>query len=154
MTTGPILTNDVETNPPFCPFHVGAQVGIYALEELDSSRYRESTSLEDFRTQGHGVEDQATAWVFGEPLPKSSKIIEQTPDDYRESTYYDGAYDDGDDDVGSQMESRLTIQPARSGKKQDAHIRVNTRRKPVRSEEAAVGYDAEVELFEDDEGLI
>lgn len=149
---GLVTGNDVETNPPFCPFHVGEHVGIYALDELDSCRYKESTSLANYQAQGHGAGDQTTVWIFGEALPKSSKINEHMPDQLRESTYFDEVDEDGDEDVASQMESKLTIQPARSGKKQDEHIRVNTRRKQGRSEGAAVGYDAEMEFSEDDGG--
>ena len=155
VTAGPILNNDVETNPPFCPFHVGEQVGIYALDELGSTQYKGSTSLVDFQNRGHGAEEQTAAWVFGEPLPKSSKINEHVADSFRESAYLDEEGDNGDDDVASIMESKLTIQPARSGKKQDEQIRVNTRRRQAgKSKAAAQGYDAEVEFFEDDEGLI
>ncbi len=53
-----IPSNDVETNAPYCPFHVGFQIGIYAFDEMDHSQYRESAEMMSFHTRGHGVDEQ------------------------------------------------------------------------------------------------
>ncbi|KAI5369513.1 Putative WD40-repeat-containing domain superfamily [Septoria linicola] len=146
----PVLlsTNDVETNAPYCPFHVGFQIGIFAFEEMDHSQYKESTELVQFQTKGHGADEQP--WTFGELLPPSTKVNDHMPDEFRESTY---GIDEEEEDVGSQMESKLTIQPVRSGSKQEEQIRVNTRRRGKAKGGGGGGYN-EPDLMEDGDGFL
>ncbi|KAK5130302.1 hypothetical protein LTR08_002225 [Meristemomyces frigidus] len=123
--------SEVETNPPYCPFHIDTRVNIYAFD--DGNAYGSQTGLHsaspvplvDFQTQGHGYGE--AVWVFGGPLPSSTKV-----NDVNEpSGFVDGyAEDDLEDDVDAttgQVESRLTIAPAGDGGGVE-QIRVNSRR--------------------------
>ncbi|KAF2208799.1 hypothetical protein CERZMDRAFT_114327 [Cercospora zeae-maydis SCOH1-5] len=144
-------TNDVETNAPYCPFHVGSQIGIYAFDEMEYSQYRACPTFTSFQQRGHGTDQRP--WTFGDAMPPSSKINEQMPDDFRESSYGTGPADqDYEEEVASQMESKLTIQPPR-GKRQDEHIRVSTRRRGRVQVTADDGHEG-LDLMEDDEGHI
>ena len=121
--------NEVETNPPYCPFHIDARVNIYAFD--DSETFDSQIGLHgrpqpaslDFRAQGHGYDE--VLWVFGESLPSSTKV-----NDLHVLDEIEGEGDLGDvdmDDMAGQVESRLTIAPAghEGGVEQ---IRVNSRR--------------------------
>lgn len=146
------ISSDVETNPPYCPFHVDVRVGIYVFDEVNHSQCEFPKAFELFQLQGHGMDEKP--WLFGEPLPPSSKVNEHMPDEFHDSTVHLGEehspeHDDDDENVGDIMESRLTIQPSRSGKKADEQIRVNTRRRKGR-----ISTNAEVDLLEDDESFV
>ncbi|PIB00841.1 hypothetical protein CB0940_01238 [Cercospora beticola] len=144
-------TNDVETNAPYCPFHVGSQIGIYAFDEMEYSQYRACPAFTSFQQRGHGNDQRP--WTFGDAMPPSTKINEQMPDEFRESSYSTGlADDDLEEEVASQMESKLTIQPP-SGKRQDEHIRVSTRRKGRSQGIADDGHEG-LDLMEDDQGHV
>lgn len=154
-------SSDVETNPPYCPFHVDARVRIHAFDEHDGA-------LEDLQLRGHGLRDEEP-WTFGESLPSSFRVNEHVPDDLADNDFepaddathnidpQDEEEDDDDDDVASQMESRLTIQPARKSDGGDEQIRINTRRRKWRDRQGAPSRaDADFELLEDDgdDGMI
>ena len=116
--------NEVETNPPYCPFHIDARVNIYAF---DDSGYGSQAALHtdhailEFKTRGHGYVENEEPWVFGEPLPSSTKVNDSMQDDI------DAVVEDGDDeDVAAQVQSKLTIEPA--GEAGGEQIRVNSRR--------------------------
>lgn len=109
--------SDVETNPPYCPFHVDPRVMVYAFEE-------DSTDFVGFAMKGHGEEDGGGGpWTFGDVMPARVKISERRSDDFDERDGFSasdmglrGEDDDDEDeeDAGGMMESRLTIQPASS----------------------------------------
>ncbi|KAM3419374.1 hypothetical protein BST61_g5304 [Cercospora zeina] len=79
---GWVSTNDVETNAPYCPFHVGSQIGIYAFDEMDYSQSKACPAFTSFQQRGHGTDERP--WTFGDAMPPSSKINEQMPDEFRE----------------------------------------------------------------------
>ncbi|KAF7193004.1 hypothetical protein HII31_05649 [Pseudocercospora fuligena] len=150
-------TNDLETNPPYCPFHVDSRVTIFAFDEMDQSQYGPSLAYEGFIIKGHDHPDERP-WTFGEQMPPSSMINERTADDYHEGSDLDQdplADEDDDDDVADQMESKLTIQPARKGSNRqgDDQIRINTMRRPGKSNKAGKrgGGDGEFDLMEGDD---
>jgi hypothetical protein len=149
------MTNDVETNPPYCPFHIDSRVSIYAFDEMDQSQCRVPAALEKFQSQGHD-DDDGQPWAFGGPLPPSSKVNEHTPDHFRSSTTdsHNSTLEDSneEEDVADQMESKLTIQPSRTGKKHDEQIRVNTRRRLAKSKTGR-NPDADFSM-EDEDGFI
>lgn len=145
-------TNDVETNPPYCPFHVDARVRIYAFDEHDNG-------LEDLQARGHGLKDEEP-WTFGEALPSSTRVNEHVSDDLADDdsdpagASADDLDDDDEEDVASQMESKLTIQPARKSHG-DEEIRINTRRRKWRDRKGTPSRaDADFELLEDDDDSV
>ncbi|TKA65697.1 hypothetical protein B0A55_09543 [Friedmanniomyces simplex] len=130
--------NEVETNPPYCPFHVDARVNIYAFEEggyasqvhvpggPHGHHHRDQPSNEDalsvFKTRGHGHAGQEEAekeepWLFGGPLPASVKLNERTPPhqgDRRRERRVSGSVDaetetETGDEMAGMIESRLTV---------------------------------------------
>lgn len=145
--------SDVETNPPYCPFHVDASINIHVFEEHSNrgSQYAASTALDKFQLKGHDVEDEIP-WTFGESLPASTKVNDAIPDD--DSFNADDDDDDDEDGEGlaSQMESKLTIQPSRKNQGGE-QIRINTRRRQGRARTGPGGgaADGDFELMEDDD---
>ena len=125
--------NEVETNPPYCPFHIDARVNIYAFDDGEVCGSQVGLhggpppAVINFKAQGHGYEEDP--WVFGEPLPLSTKVSDLHP-----SSDLNGGYDeddleedDDDDGMARQVESKLTIAPANyQGGMEE--IRVNSRR--------------------------
>lgn len=149
--------NDVETNPPYCPFHVDARVNIFSFEDAnDGSQYGPSAAQAEFQIQGHDLDEEP--WLFGQGLPPSNKINEHTPDDSHEPTF-EHADDDDDDgeDFASQMESKLTIQPPARRSQGGEQIRINTRRKQGKGKGGKKAPSADDEfgvLLEDDDSLM
>lgn len=141
--------SDVETNPPYCPFHVDSRVNVYAFEE-------DSPAFEDFQLRGHGEEEGDKPWTFGDALPTRVKINERRSDydDELSGSDFGGRVDE--DDVGSTMESRLTIQPASSGGRKSGggqeEIRINTRRRKGRT--LSGNGDEEFEFGEDEDEMM
>lgn len=141
--------SDVETNPPYCPFHVDPRVNVFAFEE-DAS-----PAFVSFQLRGHCEEEGEDPWTFGDVLPARVKI------NGRRADYDDGGMSgsdlDGEDEeeVGSQMESRLTIQPVSGGRKNGGHqqeeIRINTRRRKARA--AAGNGEGGFDFGDDEDGL-
>ncbi|KAI6798653.1 hypothetical protein KC327_g15885 [Hortaea werneckii] len=148
------VVNEVETNPPYCPFHIDSRVGIYAFDGNgigSQSVLRDHANdpvLLDFKTKGHGFEDEEP-WLFGEPLPFSAKVNEQTGVEYDGAAEGYGAldYDDDDDEgMAAQVESRMTLEPGDRGEQQ---IKVNTRR----SRRSARHRTDELSVLDDDEDV-
>ncbi|KAK5123315.1 hypothetical protein LTR85_002746 [Meristemomyces frigidus] len=127
--SSPTAANEVETNPPYCPFHIDSRVNIYAF---DDSGYGSQAGLQthdatfDFRHRGHAAEHDEP-WVFGESLPPSTKVNERISSEYGDDADDVGDADPDVDDMAGQVESRLTFEPAGldGGGEQ---IRVNSRR--------------------------
>lgn len=149
-TMGDVGT-DVETNPPYCPFHVDPRVNVYAFDE-------DGTAFDGFQNKGHGVDNGGEEpWTFGDTLPRAVKINGRSSDlGSGDISGSDFGGDDGDDDVASQMESRLTIQPVSSAGRRDGgqreEIRINTRRRKGKPPSAGNG-DAGFEFEEDYDGM-
>ncbi|CAK4030618.1 hypothetical protein DOTSEDRAFT_67737 [Lecanosticta acicola] len=145
--------SDVETNPPYCPFHVDTRVSIFAFDE-----YQGRSLLEAFEIKGHGIEDE-TCWTFGEALPPQFKVnervVSEIPDDedfLGSPAEHDlGEEDEDKEDVADQMESRLTIQPARRNRGGTEEIRVHTR--PARRRDHGNEGGA-FDMLEEDEGMM
>lgn len=127
--------SDVETNPPYCPFHVDASVSIFAFDEYDETAL---ARFEAFALKGHGILSQAeeSSWTFGDALPSQFKMNERVPSELPEEdedfligepTEQGMGDGDEDEDVADQMESKLTIQPARKNRAGQEEIRINTR---------------------------
>ncbi|KAK4507543.1 hypothetical protein PRZ48_001278 [Zasmidium cellare] len=150
--------NDVETNPPYCPFHVDARVNIFAFEDpTTNSQYGLSVAQAEFQIQGHDLEDEEP-WLFGQSLPPSNKINERVSEDTHE-TALDLANDDDEEeeDFASQMESKLTIQTPTRKNQGGEQIRINTRRRQGKGKGAkkATTADDDLDAFlEDDEGMM
>lgn len=150
----PIAASEVETNPPYCPFHVDSRVTIYAFDDGaygSQAGLHPHDAISDFRARGHGAVDHDEPWVFGEPLPASTRVNECT------SGEYDDPQDGGDDDVdvggmAGQVESQLTIEPSGldGGGEQ---IRVTSKRSRRRG---GGGRGDTLDMFEDDDdsGLV
>ncbi|KAK4547018.1 hypothetical protein LTR36_001239 [Oleoguttula mirabilis] len=143
----PTAANEVETNPPYCPFHIDSRVNIYAFDDSfglgsQAGLHPPNNPTLDFRSRGHSAEHEEP-WGFGEPLPPSTKVNERTSSEYGDHADADGDDDPEVDDVAGQVESRLTIEPAGldGGGEQ---IRVTSRR----SRRAGVG--GGFDLMEDD----
>ncbi|KAK0271819.1 hypothetical protein LTR35_013295 [Friedmanniomyces endolithicus] len=145
--------NEVETNPPYCPFHVDPRVSIYAFEEsgyasqINVFGHHHPSSDENavtaFKTRGHGQQDVQSAWLFGQLLPPSIKLNERSPhqeDRKRDRRLGDPDADaegvESEDEMAGMIESRLTIHPTSmaaaadgEGQQQREEIRVQSRRK-------------------------
>ncbi|SMQ46249.1 unnamed protein product [Zymoseptoria tritici ST99CH_3D7] len=149
--------SDVETNPPYCPFHVDSRVSIFTYDQNRSgSQIGPTTAYEQFKSQGHGSSVE-TPWTFGGPLPPSIKLNDRQSDDaeYSDFDAPGGDLEDEDEhDVSSQMESKLTIKSARRRSEEVGDIRINTRRRQGKANGGvshSVGRaDGEFEVFEED----
>lgn len=142
--------HEVETNPPYCPFHVDPRVSIFAFDEglensqadlLTSHSRDEDSTL--FHLRGHGLagEDggEDDPWLFGTPLPGNTKLNSSYHvDDFLTSgglrdgggsgganIAWENSEDSGDDDddLANQVESRLTVRG------EGGEVRVHSRRK-------------------------
>ncbi|WPG97238.1 Hypothetical protein R9X50_00001000 [Acrodontium crateriforme] len=99
--------DEVETNPPYCPFHIDSRINIYAFATEDTSQTlianSGETALDRWMRRGHvgdknknlrsalAVSSPATEpWLFGEPLPSSIKMN-------------DGALSEGDDEFSHDL---------------------------------------------------
>jgi len=140
----PSSSAEVETNPPYCPFHVDSRINIHAFED-------DTTQVSEYHTQGHGVEDEEP-WVFGAPLPPSIKVNEGSGSEFIDGQgLADRSGDDDVDDMAEQVESRLTVHKAGSRDGGD-EIRVSMRR----SRPADGGGEMGMDLLGDDgdDGLV
>ena len=146
----PSQPNEVETNPPYCPFHVDARANIFAFEDATAGSQMnllEEPSEPLFHMQGHGLRDEEP-WVFGEPLPPSTKM--NTHEHLHLDDFHQGVTDSDLEEVAEQVESKLTVHTAdEPGGEQ---IRINTRRAKARlgdgDEESA---DGEFDMMDDDD---
>jgi len=80
-------------------------------------------------------------------------VNEAVPDDDFEADYDDDDDEEGDAGLASQMESKLTIQPAHKNQGGE-QIRINTRRRPGRAKVESGVADGDLELVEDDDSII
>ncbi|KAK5700860.1 hypothetical protein LTR97_005377 [Elasticomyces elasticus] len=135
--------NEVETNPPYCPFHVDSRVNIYAFDDSGYAsqvdvlgRGVNEDAMMGFKTRGHGVGEEA--WLFGGVLPASTKLNERSQED-RHITHQvpangldDEEIVDGDVVQEDMVESRMTVQRGESEwggqRHQQQEIRVESRR--------------------------
>ena len=146
VKSSPSHANEVDTTPPYCPFHVDANVKVFAFDDaVAGSQINLLDEPQDsrFHVLGHGRDDEEP-WLFGEPLPASTRMNIHEPLEYN----HRGSLDDSDyeEDVAEQMESKLTIHAADDpGGEQ---IRIDTRR--TRHRRAG----SEVEALDDDDSLL
>lgn len=134
--------NEVETNPPYCPFHVDPRVNIFAVDD-------ESRVTQEWQCRGQGLPDEEQ-WLFGDPLPPSTKM-----NDPSQSETDDAEHDDNDvdtDDVADQMESRLTIHEAGDGREES--IKVNTRRSRRTNDNGAQYEEGGYDVMDDDDSMM
>jgi hypothetical protein len=128
-------TNEVETNPPYCPFHVDHRVSIFAYEETSFNSQVALANANDgsedmfaFRTRGHGYAEVEDPWLFGEPLPASIKLNEHSEDEL--PPVVPGHEPDADatsnEDIAGMVESKMTLQTAGPGEGEQ-QINVNSR---------------------------
>jgi len=120
--------NEVETNPPYCPFHVDHRVSIHVFN--DSSHYGSQineTAMFDFKTRGHGFLEHEGQWLFGEPLPPSTKVNETPLPEEEDMDVVAEEVDAVDDDFATQVESRLLIRLGGEGGGEE-QIHVTSRR--------------------------
>jgi hypothetical protein len=125
----------VETNPPYCPFHIDSRVNIFAFDDEEDAmtgsqiniltqRIRHTSppdsARDAFMSQGHGRQDDEP-WVFGAELPPGTKMNthEELPlfDDFdgREAFGDEGMTDSDLETVAEQVESRLTVKSVGDG---------------------------------------
>ncbi|KAK3116021.1 hypothetical protein LTR53_004081, partial [Teratosphaeriaceae sp. CCFEE 6253] len=136
-------TNEVETNPAYCPFHVDPRVGIYAFEE---SAYASQVNLHEdavraVKRRGHGPATNeenvdSEPWLSGGPLPAGVKLNERARDEVPRPRGLllpglgmgdEGDGEDEEDDAAAMIESRLSLHPASEGEG-GQEIRVQSRR--------------------------
>jgi hypothetical protein len=138
--------DEVETNPPYCPFHIDSRVNIYAFDDgmnnsqihIRSGGKQDATSA--FLSHGHGQSREAP-WVFGEKMPPSTRM--NTHEELPTHDISDEGVTDSDlEAVAEQVESRLTIKS--SGEGGGDEIRVHTRRASIREVEAIEDDDEEI----------
>ncbi|GAB7358571.1 hypothetical protein MBLNU230_g2632t1 [Neophaeotheca triangularis] len=75
---------EVETNPPYCPFHIDYRVGIFAFFEPSDGADangpefdgKADVSVDEWGFLGHGVADEP-AWVFGQAMPAGVRMNEE-----------------------------------------------------------------------------
>lgn len=148
--TKPILSqvNEVETNPPYCPFHIGSRINIFAFDDaMGGSQLNllDEPSEPLFHTQGHGLSDEEP-WVFGEPLPQSTKM--NTQDDNLDE-YHQGVTGSDLEEMAEQVESRLTVHA--TDEPGGEQIRINTRRTQFKPTGGSERDDGEFEMLDDDD---
>ncbi|KAK5162958.1 uncharacterized protein LTR77_011012 [Saxophila tyrrhenica] len=102
--------NEVETNPPYCPFHVDSRVSIFAFDDSSPGSQinlrARNKPRSTFFTQGQAG-DSNDRWIFGGPLPASTKL--NTHDALPLDEFAAFGLDDADlEAVAEQVESRLT----------------------------------------------
>lgn len=134
-----------ETNPPFCPLYIDRRVSMLGYNE-SSPTYDGGFDASDFQIKGHGLDDEQP-WVFGEPLPSSTKLNDRSA--VSEASISDEDEDDrpqnhdheqlamdnfnaeidsagGEPRVEDNVQSRIIINPANN------EIRINSSRKKPR----------------------
>ncbi|KAK3702442.1 hypothetical protein LTR37_014908 [Vermiconidia calcicola] len=121
----PPKANEVETNPPYCPFHIDSRVNIFAFgDAMAGSQINLLDEPKDsnFHVQGHGLSDEEV-WIFGEPLPPGMKM---NTHDELDDNFHEGVTDSDLEGLAQQVESRLTVHSA--SEPGGEQIRINTRR--------------------------
>jgi hypothetical protein len=134
-----------ETNPPFCPLYIDRRVSMLGYNE-SSPTYDGGFDASDFQIKGHGLDDEQP-WVFGEPLPSSTKLNDRSA--VSEASISDEDEEDrpqnhdheqlamdnfnaeidsagGEPRVEDNVQSRIIINPANN------EIRINSSRKKPR----------------------
>jgi len=166
-------TAHYETNPPFCPLYIDRRVSMLGYND-SSPTYGSGFDVSDFQMKGHGLDDEQP-WVFGEPLPPSTKLNDRSAvseasmsdeEEYERSHYhhnhdreqlamdnFNAEIDAGGDlpRVEDNVQSRIIINPANN------EIRINSSRKKPRkllkspAKPPPARADGDFELLEDDE---
>lgn len=151
--------SEMETNPPYAPFHIAPHVNIHAFDVSSQTASEDLLALgnnlsaaADLTSQGHGSNEP---WVFGGQLPPSTKMNSRS---YPQMDDFDQGVTDADfNEVASQLESHLTVRNA--GDKSGERLSVTTRRKPRRLGGDVDGpgeatYDGDFELVDEDDDMM
>jgi hypothetical protein len=144
----PSQAYEVETNPPYCPLHIDARVNICAFDDgMASSQINllDEQSMPVFHMQGHGLPSEEP-WLFGEPLPPSTKM--NTHDRIEVDEYRQGITDSDMEEAAAQVESRLTVMSVHDSAGEQ--ITINTR--PVQGRDEGEDGDVEVESLDEYDG--
>jgi len=168
-------TAHYETNPPFCPLYIDRRVSMLGYAD-SSPAYDGGYDASDFQIKGHGLDDEQ-AWVFGEPLPASTKLNDRSAvseaslsdedEDERARNHHDHDHEQlamdhfnaeidavgGEPRVEDNVQSRIIINPANN------EIRINSSRKkprkllkaPAKPKPPPAKADGDFELLEDEE---
>ncbi|KAF2721813.1 hypothetical protein K431DRAFT_64189 [Polychaeton citri CBS 116435] len=137
--------NEVETNPPYCPFHVDRRVNIFAYED----------NAHVWLHNGHG-NDRHSTWLFGDDLPPSTKMNDVSHNS--ESDIFDEGDDEEDEEperAAENVQSKLTVRSSGSGSKGDrirVHTQLTDRRVDgrFRTDASRSTADGEFQLLEED----
>lgn len=123
-------SHEVETNPPYCPFHVDSRVSVCAFDESSGSQIlisRKPSSVSDprnaFLTQGRRPSSTTSPWVFGDPLPSSTKMNPHEELNF-DDEFHDDALTDGDMDAHMDLmeRSQITVKSAGDGAGEEIHV--------------------------------
>lgn len=125
--------NEVETNPPYCPFHIDARVDVCAFDEDDSRAVEhheeeQSISLNTLRRQGQGgkINSSSKTWLFGPYLPPSTKMNTHEHLQPNAKSGYQGAVGDWSDDdeaAMAQVQSTITVLAESEGERGEIRVR-------------------------------
>ncbi|KAF1815359.1 hypothetical protein P152DRAFT_183063 [Eremomyces bilateralis CBS 781.70] len=138
-TRHPLSFAEIETNPPYQPFHTDSRVALFTFSR---SHAHDPSSSPD-RSDPHHLDD-AQPWAFGEPLPKTQLAIPGRALGGGRG----GEEDDegGDGAVGRLMEK--TVTRTEGGEEIVEQVVVTTRRRRRRPDRE--GDDEDDGFFEDD----
>ncbi len=141
LAPAPLSFSEIETNPPYQPFHTDRRVTrfVYArhASEVQGSNSEYQTSIPTLVNDLHEGND-SSPWLFGEQV-----------DGRRISAPATHTYDSGDDDdavagVAARIENKVVL---RDGEEQVEQVVVTTRRRRTRKEGTEEDQDG---FFEDD----
>ncbi len=142
--TDPPHMNEIETNPPYCPFHIDSRVDVFTFDTKSEDRtYADSADqAPGFLSLGQGSKREPP-WLFGRPLPASTKMSTHDKLDF----VHRGFDLDSDDDIDlrGQVESVLTVRTAADDGKEEIHVSTHRTRNEAEDE------DMEFDDFEYDE---
>ncbi|KAI9839139.1 MAG: hypothetical protein M1819_003132 [Sarea resinae] len=156
----PLSYAEIETNPPYQPFHTDRRIGLYVYNQPPSARWpsgdllrsdHEDQSSAEIINIHHTDENDATPWVFGEAIPATKINVGPTvPESSSEDLNIDsnGASSLEPD----RMENTMKLREGGDGDEEVEQIVVTTRRrKRVRTNGDNVGADGQV--IEEQEGF-
>ncbi|KAH9825609.1 hypothetical protein Tdes44962_MAKER04051 [Teratosphaeria destructans] len=141
-------SNEVETNPPYCPFHIDRRVNIFAFNGGITGSTLGPDPTDRLKTQGHGYADEEP-WMFGRPLPPSTKMSDPGHDEESLSDF-DGSGDD--DGLAAQVESKMILERPKAGAPEQIRVMSNRTRKSA-VQGRAMEQDVD-EAVEDDDGIM
>ncbi|KAF2770306.1 hypothetical protein EJ03DRAFT_326697 [Teratosphaeria nubilosa] len=140
-------SNEVETNPPYCPFHIDRRVSIFAFNGGVTGSTLGPDPTDRLKTQGHGYAKEEP-WIFGQPLPPSTKMSDPSQDEEGLSDF-DGSGDD--DALAAQVESKMFLERPKAGAPEQIRVMSNrTRKSAAQGRAMEQDVDEAVEGYDDD----